>query len=175
MEIAPDEVDPVPAVRWDSDPNKWGKVQLWEYGRRKLGYGDYLYDPDHPVSYQKWSGIEAHKLHVTMKKRHITNREFCLAVDYCHARRMRIENPVWVFQSLTLAKAWDREQETTDVASNVANAVAYEQALQGPDSHIWIGRLTRAQGPFRMEVLEEWAQARKGYPNIEAATGQVGS
>lgn len=145
-------------MRWDTDPSKWGKVQLWEYGRRRLGYGNW--DPDSGESYVKWCGLEAHKLFLVMKKRRIKASDFILCVDYCHTRHVKIENAVWVFQSLALAKDWDKDRHVTDIQQLVDEALAYEQTLAASDSPMWIGRLTRARGPFRQEVVDEWQASR---------------
>lgn len=137
-----------------------GKLDLWEYGRRKLGYGDYnAATTSEP--YQKWAGLEAHKLSLTMKKRDISNADFVLCVDYCHAMRLRIENPVWVFKFLSDARVWAVSQKPdSDLATRINNAIARERALADAHSEGWVSRLARARGPYREEVLTEWAQQR---------------
>lgn len=143
-----------------TDVATWSKTQLWEYGRRKLGYGDY--NPERDGPYQKWSGLEAHKLFLTMRKRNATNADFIVSVDYCHALRMRIENPVWVFKNLADARLWREQQRAapSDLAEEVRQAVLHERALAAPDSNEWMTRLLRARGDYRREVLDEWKAAR---------------
>lgn len=144
-------------------PGELGKLALWEAGRRKLGYGDWT--PEHPDPYQKWSGLESHKLYLVMRKRHITADEFMLCVDYCHRHHKRIENAVWVFRFIPEAKVEQRELEAqlqmTDLGQMVEAAMSHERALAATDSNEWIGKLTRARGPYRQEVLAQWRAARQ--------------
>lgn len=144
-------------------PEQLSKLQLWEAGRRLLGYGDWT--PDHAEPYQKWSGMESHKLYLVMRKRHITNAEFLLCCGFCQRHHKRIENAVWVFRFVSEAKQEQREalaeQATTDLGKAVEQAMAYERSISDEYTHDWIGRLTRARGPYREEVLTEWDRARK--------------
>ena len=84
-------------------PSDMGKLELWEYGRKKLGYGDWT--EDHPDPYPKWAGMMCHRLFLTMRKRRVTNVEFVLCVDYCARHHIHIENAVWVFKYINEAKA----------------------------------------------------------------------
>ncbi len=144
-------------------PAELGKLELWEYGRRQLGYGDW--HPEHPEPYQKWSGMESHKLFLVMRKRGIKNEDFVLAVDYCQRHHKRIENAIWVFRFLGDAqqerREWLAENSKTDLAKEIEAALACERALSDGMSATWIGKLTRARGPYREEVLTEWRAQRQ--------------
>lgn len=138
---------------------EWTKTSLWEYGRRKLGYGNWEEERD--GYYQKWSGLEAHKLSLVMKKRNITPEEFILCVDWCQRNHKRIENAVWVFRFINDAKQdWKNAQTAEGLALTVEGAVAYERTLAAPDSANWIARLVRARGQYREDVLAEWRLQR---------------
>lgn len=144
-------------------PEQLGKLELWELGRRALGYGDW--QPDHPEPYQKWSGMESHKLFLVMRKRGIKNADFVLAVEYCQRHHKRIENAIWVFRFLPDAqqerREWLAQNQLTDLGQEIETALGYERALSDDMSASWIGQLTRARGPYRREVLELWKAERQ--------------
>ena len=144
-------------------PAELGKLELWEHGRRALGYGDW--HPEHPEPYQKWSGMESHKLFLVMRKRGIKPADFVLAVEYCQRHHKRIENAIWVFRFLSEAQQERREAlaqtATTDLAVEIEAALGCERSLSDGMSASWIGKLTRARGPYRREVLDEWKAQRQ--------------
>lgn len=144
------------------EPSELTKLELWEFGRKLLGYGDWT--PEHPEPYQKWSGMESHKLFLVMRKRKISNDEFVLCVRYCQRHHKRIENAVWVFRFISEAKQELREalksKPSGELAIGVDEALRYERALAAEDSKTWISKLTRAVGPYREEVLNDWRAAR---------------
>jgi hypothetical protein len=144
-------------------PDELGKLELWELGRRKLGYGDW--DPENPVPYRKWSGLESHKLFLVMRKRKITNSEFLLCVDYCQRHHKRIENAIWVFKFIGEAKGEQKvlksQHAETELGRSVEQALAYERTINDDQTEEWIGKLTRARGHYREEALREWDAARK--------------
>lgn len=145
-----------------------GKVALWEYGRSRLGYGEW----DELMSeqpYFKYVGMAAHRLALTMKKRGITPTDFRLGVDFCARHRITIGNPVWLLRYIPEAK-----QENYKLAKErglpveVDDALAYERALADPMSAAWVQKLLRARGSYRKEVLAEWQRSR----NVEKDTQQ---
>lgn len=147
-----------------------GKLDLYEYGRERLGYGDWWSGLDEP--YWKYAGMEAHKLSLSMRKHRITPEEFRLLVDYAHAQRLRIEHPVWLFRLLPEAKLWRselRSREPSDIEREIADAVARERTLADHMSQDWITRLIRARGDYRKEVLQEWVAARSSESRSNAS------
>jgi hypothetical protein len=135
------------------------KLELWEYGRRKLGYGNWTIE--HPDPYLKWAGLEAHKLFLTMRKRRVSQREFILCVDYCWRHKMRIENAVWVLKHYDDARHEQAERAQSEgLPQLIEQALAYEHSLAAADSPDWIAKLSRAAGRYREEVLDEWRLAR---------------
>lgn len=144
------------------------KLELWEIGRRRLGYGDWDAEPDNPEPYPKWAGMQAHRLYLSMRKRRASQADFIICVEYCHRHHVRIENATWVFQYYPLAR---KEQMALDSLTPTRTdelielAVRREQMLMGTDpeavlSGDWINRLSRAQAQYRVEVLAEWAKQR---------------
>lgn len=156
------EIAVSPGVR-SKDPGELSKYELWLLGCKLLGYGDWT--PDNPEPFQKWAGMESHKLYLVMRKRRITNEEFLLCVRYCQRHHKRIENAVWVFRFINEAKQEQREllaqTPTTELGLGIEEALRRERALSDDQSTTWIGRLTRAVGPYRDEVLSEWRAARQ--------------
>lgn len=144
-------------------PAELTKLELWERGRALVGYGDWT--PDHDKPYPMWAGMEAHKLFLVMRKRHISAEDFLLCCEYCRRHHKRIENAVWVFRFIAEAKqeraAEAAQHPSTDLGREIDEAIACERALSDDMSASWIGRLTRARGPYREEVLAAWRSERK--------------
>ena len=108
--------------------------------------------------------MECHKLFLVMRKRHISNADFLLAVAYCQRHHKRIENAVWVFRFLAEAQQERRDVEkyrpVSDLGKEIADALAFERALSDDHSYGWIGVLSRSRGPYREEALQQWRAAR---------------
>lgn len=136
------------------DVARWTPYELWTWGQKQLGYGDW--DETKDVPYQKWAGLEAHKLAKVMTKRNVSNWQFAVAVLWCKRHHKRIENAVWVLKHV--ADAWAEHQSLvrTDVAQLIEQAIQVESARNRADTADWVARLTRARGPYRLEVLAEW-------------------
>lgn len=146
-------------------PAQLGKLELWETGRRLLGYGDWA-PSDDGEPYLKWAGMQSHRLFLSMRKRQASQADFLLCVDYCHRNHIRIENAIWVFKYYNDACKEQRDlarEAPSDIQHLIERAVLRERAvIPGIADEIdWIGRLTRAQGGYRREVLESWAQTRR--------------
>lgn len=138
-----------------------GKLELWELGRRRLGYGDWTEDNTEP--YPKWAGMQAHRLFLSMRKRRASQQDFLDCVDYCARHHIRIENAIWVFSHYSEMKREARrvaEAAPGELEQLLNEAVLRERSLAAEDSAEWIQRLVRAQGDYRKEVLTAWAQAR---------------
>jgi hypothetical protein len=84
-----------------------------------------------------------------------TWRNLTLAVEFC-AREHLERTPVGVFSYVQPALEAAVE-ETTDLEDQIMQAVRVELAKGDPDS--WVGVLTRAQGRFRVEMLQEWQRS----------------
>lgn len=143
----------------DVGSRELSKLELWEAGQRVLGYGDWT--EAHPEPYKKWAGLEAHKLFLLMRRRGATQADFLLCVDYCHRHHIRIENATWVFKHYKDAKAEQRERTPNMLDQQIESAIAHERSFADAMSASWISKLTRAQGPYREEVLTEWEQFRR--------------
>lgn len=145
------------AVPLPVDVARWTPYQLWTWGQKQLGYGNWDEETDGP--YQKWAGLEAHKLSKVMTKRGVDHWHFVVAVLWCKRHRKRIENATWVLKFV--AEAWAEHQSLvrTDVAELIEQAIRVESARNRAQTPDWVARLTRARGPYRLEVLTEWKQS----------------
>lgn len=156
---------PVIAGSVESD----GKTALYEYGRRRLGYGEW----DELLSeepYWKWVGMAAHRLALTMKKRRVTPTDWRLAVDFCARHRIPIGNPVWALKYIPEAKTENqRLARERGLPLEVDDALAYERNLADPMSAEWVQKLLRARGPYRKEVLAEWQRSRNHEKELQKA------
>ena len=143
-----------------TDVSEATPYQLWLYGHRRNGFGDYLEGATEDP-WLKYAGLEGHKLGMSMRKRRISNAEYVLCIDYCFAHHIWLANAVWAFQHLAEARRWAMSQQRTDVGIDVDSAVAWELALSDPASREWIAKLVRAKGDYRNEVMAEWKQFRQ--------------
>ncbi len=146
-----------------SAPKSLGKIETYEYGRRRLGYGDW---DEHTATepYHKWVGMAAHRLFLTMNKRRVTSEEFCLAVDYCVRHRIAAPNPVWILKHIPAARKEAIElavlHQPEELELAIDQAIESERTSPDADTPDWVQRLVRARGPYRKEVLEEWKAQR---------------
>lgn len=108
--------------------------------------------------------IEASKLKRAMATdpARLTLFNLQLALELCASRREEIRSPYMLIyrvdDALKLANA-----ETTAVGEHyqlIDEAIAVEMGRTDQERDYWIGRLTRAAGPARIEVLQEWKDAR---------------
>lgn len=140
-----------------TDVGNWKPFQLWMFGHSRLGYGDW--DEDTHGPFQKWAGLESYKLAKVMTKRRVSNEKFVVAVLWCQRHHKRIENAVWVLNHVDEAWAEHMGTERTDIAVLIERAIAEEYARDRASSPQWVARLSRARGPYRQEVLDEWRRS----------------
>ena len=139
-----------------------GKLALWEAGRARLGYGDWAPgDRDDPDAepFQKYAGMQAHRLFMVMRKRNISQETFLLCVDYCARHHIRIENAIWVFKYDADARKEKRElarERPTEIGALIEAALFHERGHPGKDHEKWLTRLAGAQGSARGEVFLQW-------------------
>lgn len=85
-----------------------------------------------------------------------------LAVELLRRRRTTIGSPsaVCLYVDEAVRKAVEPVVRI-DVAARVERAADYEQANRLPDWQHWYGRLVRARGDAREQLVTEWSHARK--------------
>lgn len=86
-----------------------------------------------------------------------------LAMEYLRRQRRTVKSPtailLYVKPALELANA---PVASTDLQTQIEQALTYEHEHHGTDWERWVGRLVRARGEARAEVWAEWQQARNG-------------
>lgn len=111
----------------------------------------------------KARAIEAGKINKKLATEpDITLDDLMLAVEFCRRKRQPVTSPVALFWRVEDAKEMANEVvEISDLSTAVQTALAWEMLADVPDED-WIGRLTRAHGPVRAELLAEWTAAGRG-------------
>lgn len=112
----------------------------------------------------KARAVEAGKLNKKIKTnpRLYTWENLALAVEYCRRKKQEVRSPTalcWTVER-ALREAY-QPADSTPVQAQVDAAIAWEQTNQLDDADTWIGRLTRAGGDGRKDVLNEWRQERQ--------------
>lgn len=141
------------------DMHPTSDAEVFEMLHGLFGIGDY--NEDDPVPWYKVRTVEIARIKAIRTKRKWSFGDFAMVARYCHA------------QSVRITKAWDLlqyhgkarlEQVTNDRLSRESRAqeaAALELAVGLPDSQEWAGRLSRATGRGREELLAEWESTRK--------------
>ncbi len=116
-----------------------------------------------PTTAPGWKirGIEAGKLKRQMAKDdRCTIHNLVLAVEYCRRRALTPRTPAGI--CFYVEKALERASTTDehDLDREIREAVTVE--LGRDDGSRWVSQLTRARGPARVEVYEQWRSARAG-------------
>lgn len=122
-----------------------------------LGVGDY--DDSADVPWFKFRMVEIQKIKVLRRRRGVSLGEFALAARYCYRRRIPVRRSWEVCGYIPAAKKQARASRVSDLAASIATAVENERSRADCDER-WVGRLLRAQGPARAEVLAAWERER---------------
>lgn len=122
--------------------------------------------PDHMKYGSLWKArsIEAGKINKKLKADpKVTLADLELAVEYCWRKREPVTSPAALFWRVEDAKAAANAVATpTDLSADVEAAMAWELSDVRAEQEYWVGRLTRAHGSYRTEVLAEWKAAGRG-------------
>lgn len=134
-------------------------TEVYEMLHAMFGIGDWEEGDVKP--WHKVRMVEVAKIKAIRGKRHWTFGDFGMVARYCHVRGVRI------------TKAWDllayhgpaRLEEINNARlrreEGAQAAAAMELAAALPDSQDWAGRLTRASGKARDDLLHEWETTRR--------------
>lgn len=91
----------------------------------------------------------------------VTERNLLLAVELCRRERTPIQSPMFlchrIKDALRLAASPEAERP---LGTQVDEALTREGMRADDESSYWRGRLMRASGNARAEVLQEWREAR---------------
>jgi hypothetical protein len=84
-----------------------------------------------------------------------------LAIAYCQRRHQTLTSPAELIGLIDTAKSLtDTTQAPSAVSIDIDTAMSTEHRINDEHSAKWISRLIRSTGPFRAEVLLEWAEFR---------------
>jgi len=120
-------------------------------------------DPGKPL--WKARSVEAGKLNRAAAKdpKKVTVDNLALAVEFSRKRRRPVTSPLGLIHRIEDALVFARDETVlSDLGQAVQDAVNLELFMDRHDAGIWITRLTRAQGEFRLDVLNEWKEAGRG-------------
>jgi hypothetical protein len=111
----------------------------------------------------KIRAAEHRKLTRALESRRYTEADLQLAYNYCRRRRHPIKRLIELVDLIPVAKDLAAAPDTLiDVAQDTADAVTWEAERGDELSTYWIGRLVRAEGPVRAEVVQEWRESGRG-------------
>lgn len=113
----------------------------------------------------KARAIEINKLQraITSGTKNQTLANLRLALDYSRRKRIPIDSPCALLHRIPDAlKLAYIEPPMSDIASQINEAICWEQGRDDAQSLRWIYRLTRCMGRGRTEVLDEWKAAGRG-------------
>lgn len=93
----------------------------------------------------------------------ITFDDLELALAWSYAKRQPVRTPAGLLYRVKEAKelAGAPPPVVSAVSATVEAALSWELAQSVPD-HGWIGKLTRAHGPAREDLLRDWTGAGRG-------------
>jgi hypothetical protein len=129
---------------------------LYERLRRMFGVGDYNENGDQP--YFEYQRQEAGKMKRWRIARKLSLLDLWLAAQFCKATKVTVITPFDLTRHITVAKRWAKAAELAAERANlddqVIAAVTRERTFARDGD--WVGRLLRAQGDGRKEVLATW-------------------
>lgn len=112
----------------------------------------------------KARAVEAGKIKAAMRKdpKRVTLANLELAANYCFEKRLQIKTPYGLIHKIDEALQYATAPELeSDLSVLTQRALMAEAGRSAADqvSQEWIGRLTRAHGDARADVLREWKEA----------------
>ena len=129
---------------------------LFERLRRMFGVGDFDEDGDQP--YYEYKRLEAGKLKRWRVARKLSLLDLWIAAQFCKATKVPITTPFDLTRYVTAGKRWAKAAELVTERENlddqIVAAVRRERTFARDGD--WVGRLLRAQGDGRKEVLATW-------------------
>lgn len=85
-----------------------------------------------------------------------------LAIEFCRRKRIEIKSPMGVLYKVKQAVDASADTKVTDLEAERNAAIEWELAHQRPGHEEWVGRLVRADGSARRDVLELWRSEGRG-------------
>lgn len=141
-------------------------AEVFEMLHGLFGIGDYDEDDEKP--WHKVRMVEIAKIKAIRTKRHWSFGEFAMVARYAHANGHRITKAWDLLQHHGPARLDEINNARLHREGRAQAAAALELQVGLPDSDEWAGRLVRATGRARDDLLEEWESTRKR--TLEEAT-----
>lgn len=86
-----------------------------------------------------------------------------LTVEYCRRKKIAIQSPLGVFWKVKAAVDTANVTDTGQLEAQINEAIEWELEHQQPEHSEWVGRLVRADGSARADVLALWQRERRGH------------
>lgn len=83
-----------------------------------------------------------------------------LAIEYCRRKKIEVKSPIGVLYKVKAALDLANTTAVGDVSQQVQAAIDWELSNQRDGYHDWVGRLVRADGSARRDVVERWRRER---------------
>jgi hypothetical protein len=84
-----------------------------------------------------------------------------LAIEYCRRKKIEVKSPLGVLYKVKAALEVANVEHVGDLTQQMQEAVDWELANQHEGYHDWVGRLVRADGTARRDVLDRWRRERR--------------
>lgn len=84
-----------------------------------------------------------------------------LAIEYCRRKKIEVKSPMGVLYKVRQAVDMANVVPSTDLEGAIEAAIEWESTEQRPGHAEWVGRLVRADGSARRDVLELWRRERR--------------
>jgi len=128
--------------------------ELFDLLCRDFGVGDWD-EATSDVPYWKWRVTEVAKVKRVRVARKVTIENLFLAAEYAKVTGRDVRDATWLYPYILDAIKWDKERAAAGGELETQMATAVDEAMSAGDME-WVGRLTRANGPARAEVLAAW-------------------
>jgi hypothetical protein len=134
--------------------------RLYDLAAEKLGIGNYDDVADERVPWE-YRRNQIGMLSRGMKARRLHADDVEFTIGWCAQRRLLVPHVNTLLRHVDEALRWQRSQSKgDDLEAQIAEAIGTERAWD--DTSLWIGKLARAKGPGRQNVLDEWREYRRG-------------
>jgi hypothetical protein len=141
------------------DMHPTSDAEVFEMLHGLFGIGDY--NEDDPIPWHKARMVEIAKIKAIRTKRRWSFGDFAMVAVYCYHQSIRITKAWDLLQHHGKARLAQVNSDRLRRESRAQDAAALELQVGLPDSEEWAGRLSRATGRGREELLAEWESTRK--------------
>ena len=141
------------------DMNPTSDAEVYDMLRGLFGIGDWMEADSKP--WHKARMVEIAKIKAIRTKRKWSFGDFAMVARWCFVNSVRITKAWDLLQYHGKAKLAQVNSDRLQREGRAQAAAALELEVGLPDSEEWAGRLSRATGRAREELLSEWESTRK--------------